>query len=336
MIGRASTRLGWTQATALSLLLHGAGIATVVGWPEWQRSTPAPETSARLELDLSALTTTTQPEAPTLTPVTATETPSESLPPAQPVSVSTPPGTELFIPLLPDPKLTLVDPLPLMDGPALPETAASGGVTPASPGMAELLDRIRGRLDETCLLALPALRDDDQIHLGVLAADDRRVSGLLRELTQGLGAEVTETAVLLDRRQCPALDFIRRDPRYPLPGLGLQIETQDIASGGNLRGRILGAGGAYTTLLLIDDNGVVHDLRRFQIASVGTTQFEVPLARTGGARDTHQLLLAIASPLRPDTISTHEGDLAEVFFDRLSRDRATADARFGIGSVYVR
>lgn len=337
MIGAASVRLGWAQAVALSLLLHGAGAAALVWRPDWQGGDLVPDAPVRLELDLSAVTSATQPEAPTLTPVTAPDAAPETLTPAQPVPVALTADAELLTPLLSQATLPLVAP-PLTqeaEAPPTPEAPApeSG---PTDPRIAELFDRIRGRLSESCLIALPALRGEDQIQLGVLAADDRRISGLMRELTQGLETEITESAVLLDPRQCPALDFIRRDPRYPLPGLSLQIEAQDIASGGNLRGRISGAAGLYTTLLLIDDNGVVHDLRRFQIASAGTTRFEVPLARSGGARDTHQLVLAIASQFRPDTVSTHAGELAGAFFDRLSRDATTADARFGIGSVYVR
>lgn len=338
MIGAPQARLGWAQAAALSLLLHGAAAAALVWQPDWHRADPVPDAPAQLQLDLSALAAT-RPDAPTLMPITtpdpAAETPPESPAPEAPANKP----TELLTPLLTDPPLALVDTLPQAQGteaaqPAPdPEPAESGG--PADPRIAELFDRIRGRLSESCLLALPALLGEDRIQLGVLAADDRQITGLMRELTQGLETEITESAVLLDRRQCPALDFARRDPRYPVLGLGLQLETQDIASGGNLRGRISGGAGLYTVLLLIDDNGVVHDLRRFQIASAGVTRFDVPLARSGAARDTHQLVLAIASPARPDTVGTHAGELAEDFFDQLARDIA-ADARIGIGSVYVR
>lgn len=343
MIGAPQARLGWAQAAALSLLLHGAAAAALVWQPDWHRADPIPDAPAQLQLDLSALAAT-QPDAPTLTPVTTPELgpdpASETLTPESPASEAPAnDATELLTPLLTDPPLALVNTLPEAGGAGAaqpapdPEPAESGG--PADPRIAELFDRIRGRLSESCLLALPALLGEDQIQLGVLAADDRQIAGLMRELTRGLETEITEAAVLLDRRQCPALDFARRDPRYPVLGLGLQLEAQDIASGGNLRGRISGGAGLYTTLLLIDDNGVVHDLRRFQIASAGVTRFDVPLARSGAARDTHQLVLAIASPARPETVGTHAGELAEDFFDQLARDIA-ADARIGIGSVYVR
>ena len=39
--------------------------------------------------------------------------------------------------------------------------------------------------------------------------------------------------------------------------------------------------GRYVTLLMVDDNGVTHDLRRFLINSGGRISFDVPVARDG-------------------------------------------------------
>src|SRR5690606_24425143 len=158
---------------------HGAGAAALVWRPDWQRGDAAPGAPVRLELDLSALTSTTRPEAPTLTPVTAADAASETLTPAQPAPVSPHVGAELLTPLLSQPPRPQADRLPPSPGPAPPprEAPVPAGA-PADPRIAELFDRIRGRLGESCLLALPALLGEDQIQLGVLAADDRRISGL--------------------------------------------------------------------------------------------------------------------------------------------------------------
>ena len=340
MIGASQAQRGWAAAGALSVLLHGAAAVALVWQPQWPWPAPARDQPVSLQLDLTSLPTAAV-DAPTLTPVetaVADATGGETLAPvSQPDQPAPDSPSAVLSPLLSDPPLATVQTLPDMPG----DIAAGGpgpapqDSAPADPRISQLFDRIRGRLSESCLLALPAMLGEDQIQLGVLAADDRRISGLMDELTQDLDAQIVESAVLLDRRQCPALDFARRDPRYPVLGLGLQLDSQDVASGGNLRGSVAGAAGMYTTLLLIDDNGVVHDMRRFQIASVGQTHFDVPLARSGPARDTHQLVMAIASPSRPRAVNAHAGELAEDFFDRLASEMA-ADTRIGIGSVYVR
>ncbi|WP_148043643.1 hypothetical protein [Paracoccus methylarcula] len=210
-----------------------------------------------------------------------------------------------------------------------------GGTAPTDPRLVELFDRIRSLLTEPCLLALPALRGDDAIQLGVLAANDRKISRLMDDLTKGLATEVTEAAVLLDRRQCPGLAFARQDPLYPVFGLGIQLESQQVASGASLRGQISGGTGWYNTLLLIDDNGVVHDLRRFLIRSADRIRFDAPVARAGAARDTHQLIVAVATPRRPETVSRLSGQLAEPFFEALGREIGE-DAMVGVSSVYIR
>src|SRR5690606_38308473 len=123
-----------------------------------------------------------------------------------------------------------------------PETPVSDAAD-TDPRLVELFDRIRSLLTQPCLLALPALREDKQIQLGVLAASDREISQLMDRLTSGLTTQVTEAAVLLDQRQCPGLAFARRDPRYPVLGLVIQLESQDVASGASLQGQISGGTG---------------------------------------------------------------------------------------------
>ena len=339
MIGIAPARAGWARAAALSVLIHAAVTAAPIWQPGWNRA-QSPQAPVQMRLDLSALTPHSGSEAPILSSVsTPLLTPAE----AEPARPDMPdiPGTAVIQPLEPD---AILRSHPIATaapggsaGPeaAAPQTPATDPSVPADPRLTELFQRIRAQLAQSCLLALPAVLEGEHIQLGILAADDRRIADLMRELTAGLDSPVSENAVLLDRRQCPALDFARLDPRYPLPGLGLQIESQDVVSGGNLRGQISGGGGLDNSLLLIDDNGVVHDLRRFQLASAGVTRFDVPLARSGPARDTHQLLLAIASPSRPPAIAANAGRSAQDFFARLARDIGP-DMRIGITSLYLR
>ena len=92
-------------------------------------------------------------------------------------------------------------------------------------------------------------------------------------------------------------------------------------SGGRLIGSIEGVSpGAYTALLLVDDNGVVQDLRRFIRFAGGKAEFDVPVSRDGDPRDTSQILIALAAPSRPPTITNLAGRLAEDFFPALAKD----------------
>ena len=80
---------------------------------------------------------------------------------------------------------------------------------------------------------------------------------------------------------------------------------------------------------------MTHDLRRFLVKSGGKINFDVPVARDGNIRDTHQLLIAVATASRPETVSRAAGELAEDFFDQLLRETGP-EALVGVASVYIR
>lgn len=337
MIGHRATTRGWVIATAISVSVHAAAAGALVWQPHWQwnwNEAPASD-PAQIELTALSLPGETGPGevlSPVSTPVPAPE-----------LSPTTDPQPGPDDPADPGP-----DAAPLLQNMALP--MASGAEAPpppppdpvpaettaeTDPRLVELFQRIQTSVTGSCLLALPALTAEGQIRLNLLAANDGPVPGLLRDLTQGLETEVTGQAILLDSRQCPALAFARRDPRYPVFPLAVQLQSQDVAAGDSLRGTVTGGAGRYVTLLMVDDNGVTHDLRRFLINSGGRISFDVPVARDGQARDTHQLILAVATGNRPTTISDAAGNLAQDFFDQLGHEIGT-EALIGVASAYIR
>ena len=138
-----------------------------------------------------------------------------------------------------------------------------------------------------------------------------------------------------DGRRCPGLTVARRAQHYPIFGLGVQLRADEIDSGGSLVGHIANGAGHYNTLLLVDDNGVVQDLRRFLIVQGGEVAFDIPMARVGATRDTSQLLIAIATPGRIESVTANAGRLASDFFPALIAELDDS-ALIGLGSVYVR
>ncbi|MDO5704521.1 MAG: hypothetical protein Q4G49_05520 [Paracoccus sp. (in: a-proteobacteria)] len=327
MIGQPSQRRAWTGAGAWSLALHLAVAALLVFDLPLPAGEPAPSPEPRIEL-IATITAGDDdgPDAPVLTSTVETVTPRETL-----SAISTP--AELIalgsVPII-------AAPASGNEGAAEPANASGPGTaSPMDPRIADLIGRIRENLDDPCLLALPLTRGEDDVLLSIVAADDRLIGPLTARLTQGLDLAVTPEAVLIDPRQCPGVTFARNDPAYPAHGLGLIFENRALTSGDSLRGQIRGGAGYYNTLLLIDDNGTVHDLRRFLTMAAGEVSFDVPLARTGSSRDTHQLILAIATPDRPRSIADHAGEFARDFFPALTAELATGPALIGVGSVYI-
>jgi hypothetical protein len=205
--------------------------------------------------------------------------------------------------------------------PSAPTTGSA-----VAPEVSELVTRIRSRLGDACLIAYPQSAGGDSPELVMLGDDDAAISSFATEVLDGVTPLPSQRAVLVDGRQCAALNFVRENVAYPAFRLAVSLEAADIASGEHLKGSIANAAGRYVSLLLIDDNGVVQDIGTYLTFRGGDAYFDVPLSRSGSSRDTSQLLVALASPLRPRTLDISNGQLAEDFFAALGKelDNSTA------------
>ncbi|MFV0410663.1 MAG: hypothetical protein ACK5LJ_13520 [Paracoccus sp. (in: a-proteobacteria)] len=349
MIGDQREGRNWAQASGASLVLHAAVLGLLFWRPAFDfldRTEPVP----LAQIEITTLSVPTRPELP--------QTPAETVTETAPDSAQAAPGPETITsaalpelspdPAPPPPSETIASGDPEVPAEADPAPAGIGGETPPGslpvqvnteaeapdPRLLDLIARIRDRLTEPCMLALPMRRGEGELQLSVLSDNDRNITALTDDLLAGIEGDVTREAVLLDPRQCAAVAFARRDPRYPVFALGLQLDSQNVARGEVLRGQITNGAGYYQTLLLVDENGVVHDMRRFLVSSSQVTRIDFPVARWRAPRDTHQLLIALATPNRPQTVSTHAGEAAEPFFDALFAEIGQ-NALIGISSFYT-
>lgn len=281
--------------------------------------TPEPEILRPLDLISQSTVLTTPTEAPTVALA-----PQVVLSPQRMGGSTDPetvPQTDFLPPGLSQPdvlqsKLPAADPLP------------------TDPRLAALVERVRAHLDAPCLLGLPQVLDG-ALNLAVMAPDQRQIADFMAEIDTSQSDPVVSQPVLLDNRQCPGIAFLRRTPQYPAFGLPIQLARPEVANGTNLVGRIENGAGAYNTLLLIDDNGVVHDLRRFLIVQGGQVTFDVPITRAGTTRDTHQILIALATKDRITSVTANAGRLASDFFPALAAE-VGENTLVGVHSVFIR
>jgi hypothetical protein len=216
-------------------------------------------------------------------------------------------------PVVPD--LVAADPVPT------PTPPAEG--TAGTPGQVdEFILRIRGQLALPCLVATPRRNPAGEVTLEMLAANESDIVTFADDLLLGVSPAPQKQSVLVDPRQCAALNFVREGARYPAYPLALGLETDKVVSGGRLKGSLRNAAGRYVTLVLIDDNGVVQDLGGYLTFSGDTVNFDVPVTRAGAVRDTQQLLLAVATPGRPPELESMNGRLAQDFFAALRKSVA--------------
>ncbi|MEL6640521.1 MAG: hypothetical protein AAFP98_04280 [Pseudomonadota bacterium] len=171
------------------------------------------------------------------------------------------------------------------------------------------------------MIAIPQ-QQNGTVGLQIFAADDAAVGAYSNEILAGLSPRPPQSTILVDPRQCAALDYIRGTAGYPTGPMALGLDAARIDSGTELTGRLSGTGGRNITLVLVDDNGVTQDLGNYLTVGVNTARFAAPLRRAGVARDTRQLLLAIGTATRPTSSSRQNGQLAEDYFGALTTEIA--------------
>lgn len=190
--------------------------------------------------------------------------------------------------------------------------------TASDVAIGRLLRRIRDTPGEPCTLALPRRAGGDALAgLSMIGADEAVLDEAALHILEELDFAPIQTRELLDPRQCATLDALRQSESYPANRIGLTVNTGILSSGEMLSGRVVGAGGLYVTLLLVDDNGVVQDLAPFVTLDGTTPVFEVPVARSGPTRATRQVLVAIGTRGTPLDLSDRIGREAQEVFGQI-------------------
>ncbi|WP_308917900.1 hypothetical protein [Jannaschia sp. LMIT008] len=217
---------------------------------------------------------------------------------------------------------TEVGTLPPAGGAMLDAGTGTASGPPPDADLQALVERIRAALDRPCLVALPRpAAQGGAVPVTILSDDAAAADAFAADAFADLARPVEAQPVAVDARQCPALNTVRAQQEYPVFALNLQVDATNLTSGQTLSGAIEGAGaGAYTTLVLVDDNGVVQDLQRFLRFTGGRATFAIPVTRDGPARPTALLLIAMATPVRPDALARLDGRSAEDVFPALEDD----------------
>lgn len=278
---------------------------------------------------------TVSPTAQPIEPVTAAP-PGDSVDTLDPVTAA--PASDALDPTTTSPDATGTDAIAATPvDPAPPRVTRRMRAPPSERDLAigDLIQRIRAKTEDNCVIALPRRDGEDGIGLALLAAEDGAMGRFASEvLVRPEDEEIRQTRTLLDERQCAALTFIAKNRDYPATRIGMRLDNAEVASGNRVSGVMRGVGDRNLGLFLVDNNGVVQDLDRFTATSGEFVRFDVPVTRVGPLRDTKQLLIAIASAEPLSTLKDRSGQSADAFFAdlsaELSRQAALAIVAFDV------
>jgi serine/threonine-protein kinase len=149
---------------------------------------------------------------------------------------------------------------------------------------------------------------------------------------QGFEAQISLRPVTA--QQCPMVEFLRRAGPAIERTPRLQINTFNLKSGDALNGSVESPA-KEVAVLLVGDDGLVHNLANFTRREGARSLFALKLETTGSAMRP-QTVLTLASDAPLAVLSGPNPAPASEFFPNLARDLAAAGGKVGLGIRYFR
>ena len=295
--------------------------------------TPRPTLAPPPSQTVTAPPTPTPTPSPALTPPSPTPTPPPPL--TAPLPTPTPPPPVAAPPARPDPGGTIAAlPPTLSPAPPQPSALAPPPKVTSRPGRADAIASYVNQYDGgDCFFVTPVAVSETSASLegfGASAAPFEVLDDAFKR-THGFEADIGLRQVTAS--QCAAVTFLTRARATRAPAPRLQVGETNLKSGQTLGGSIEDPANRQIELLLVDDEGQVHNLSQLLRSSAGTKVFRVRLDLSGGGSQP-QLLLAVASA-QPISALKQEASAA-VLFPRVLEEAARSGSSLGVAAKYFK
>jgi serine/threonine-protein kinase len=221
---------------------------------------------------------------------------------------------------------------------AVPQQVA---LAPAALAPASLAERMRNFVrfydGGACFFAVPVSFDGQRPRIDGFGSDVEPILTFGAELRRAFGIDADIEVRQITGEQCPAIGFIGGLLKSRLPELAVRLDADYIASGGELRGHIEGAALPWVSLLLVDDDGMVHDVSKYLRRSNVGLEFAVPVYLTAQGKDRNQLIVAIAASRALDRLKLTEPAAGSELFPAVvnEADATQNDIAIGIEAFQV-
>jgi len=315
------------------------------------------------------LTPALRPEArpaPSLQPALRPEPARPAAPPPRPEPVPAPPSPAAAPPSLtpPPPSLTpSAPPPPTLTSPAppsptapaprpdpgavatlapptlAPAPSAAPSLSPGSgprPDRADAIVRYVHQYDGgECFFVTPVAVSETSASLEGFGATAAPFGVLDDAFKAAHGVEANIDVVLVNASQCPAVTFLSRVRSTGASAPQLKVSTTSLRSGQTLSGTIEDPANRQVELLLVDDDGQVHNLSRLLRPAGAGKAFRVRLDLSGTGSQP-QLLLAIASTQPIDVLKQADAAKAAVVFPRVLDEAARSGLSLAVAAKHFR
>jgi hypothetical protein len=189
-----------------------------------------------------------------------------------------------------------------------------------------------------CFFAVPIVLDSEKPRIDGFSSRIDSILTFRDAIKRALGVEPDIGVRRITGEQCPAIRFIGGLLKSRLPDLGIELEHNEIASGGALRGSLNGVHLPWVYLILIDDEGMVHDLSQYLTRANGYLAFAAPMTVKGEGRLRNQLLIGVATSRELSLLKTDKPIQGRDFLPGIIQeaDVLGVDVALGIGTFMVR
>jgi serine/threonine-protein kinase len=168
-----------------------------------------------------------------------------------------------------------------------------------------------------CFFAAPVVIRQSATWLDAYSSSMQALNTLGRKFRSELGFDPVIGMRVVNRAQCPAVDFLTELSGSPARVPRVAIDQYTLSPGESLTGTVEGAGD--TELLFVADGGSVTNVSRLMTQTVGGRSFKIDMAEVGATSGQPQLFIAIAGAPSLDEPQRKRPVAAKQFFPEILR-----------------
>jgi class 3 adenylate cyclase len=220
--------------------------------------------------------------------------------------------------------------------PAFPATPpVQQDIGPAEPPrVAELKSYISGYDGGACFFASPQDVTPQSASIEAFASSVPAVQTLDETFRAANGFEAQIGLRQVTPAQCAAIDFLRGASTDVT--LDMQVGSQTVQAGQTLTGSLFNAGDRSAAILLVADDGTVHDISDTIRRSTSSLSFEVSLNSSGASEVKPLLLMALATDKPLITLAARTLPPASQLFPILAEEARLSGQTIDVAVEYLK
>lgn len=191
---------------------------------------------------------------------------------------------------------------------------------------------------ENCSAVVPRIARNGLVTMQGFSPSQDQWRSIQEQASDLLGAPLPIASAPVTPTQCAAVDFAKQLRNYPRFTLHLDLESETLRNGQDLKASLSGIYGRHSHLLIVDDEGYVQSADALLKPSPSGLSISTSVFLTDGAVETAQMLVALTVDAPIDIITPELKMKSDVFFPQLKLllEASRQDTDLALAPFYVR